>query len=125
MEMRDQFGKAFLLNSNANLICADVGNNKCRRTIDPAEAFDGKWHFIAGVWSGGNKVRLYFDGVCFEVTGSYSTANNTDNFGLSVGNYNSLTNRFKGDIADVRVYKSALTTKQIQQLYRYGQSILK
>ena len=84
----------------------------------------GVWHHFAVVYdksqTGGNQVDLYIDGVLQSPTWNLSSATNTNNFGndpiylFSRGG----TSQFSsGRVKDLRIYSSALTATQVQQIY--------
>lgn len=99
---------------------AATGGNACHVEFEPDNRFDNNWHFLVAAYEDGNKVRAYYDMTEFIGNGSYYT----DNATLDIGHLNN-TRFYKGDMADVRVYSSALTKEQILQLYQYGQNLLK
>ena len=71
------------------------------------------------VWKGGNTVTVYYDGVPFKATGTYTM---TDSY-LNIGGISDLKN-WSGDLADVRVYDEALTRTQAKQVYQWGRQYL-
>ncbi len=97
-----------------------VGHNLCDIYITPETRFDNNWHFLAGIFENGNMVRGYFDEQKFENSGSYNTLNSQVTIGFWEGGY-----FYKGDLADIRIYASALTDKDVKQLYQYGKELLK
>lgn len=99
---------------------AATGGRACHVEFEPDNRFDNNWHFLVAAYENGNKVRGYYDMTEFIGNGSYYT----DNAILDIGHLNN-TRFYKGDMADVRVYSSALTKEQILQLYKYGQNLLK
>ena len=87
----------------------------------------GVWHHLAVVYdktqTGGNEVTLYLDGVFQPANWSLYSSTNTNAFGnnpiylFSRGG----ASEFNSGIADdLRVYNSALTASQIQQIYNAG-----
>ena len=83
---------------------------------------DGKWHHVACVRNGtGTKpIYHYVDGVPVKITDvddSLNTLANSTQFEIS---QNATTQYFRGDIDDTRVYRYALSTKQIVQAMNAG-----
>lgn len=84
----------------------------------------GVWHHLAFVFdksqTGSNEVALYLDGVLQTPSQNYLASNNTNNFGsnpiyiFSRGGTQEYT---AGSVDDVRIYGSALTASQIQQIF--------
>ena len=90
----------------------------------------GVWHHLAVVFdksqTGGNQVLFYVDGVLQSATWSVYAFTNTNNFGndplylFSRGG----TDEFdSGTIDDLRIYNTALTAAQIQQIYNGAQMV--
>lgn len=102
-----------------------VGTNMCDIDINSDTRFDNNWHFLVGIFKDGNKVQFYYDGVSFSATGTYNTLNSEILIAHSTSNGSDNGLYYIGDLADMRIYSSALTAEQVQQLYRYGKNILK
>ncbi len=87
-----------------------------------AKAFDKSWHFMVGIFEEGNTIRGYVDNVEF----SKKTNWNTKGSAFSIGFYcKNIPYYYEGDLADVRIYSSALSDEQVNQLYQYGKQNLK
>lgn len=80
---------------------------------------DSTWHHVVAVYKNNavTKHRLYIDGAQV-ATGNLSTTMNTSAGGLVIGRRTDGTNYFEGDIDEVRVWNTALTTAQIQARYQ-------
>jgi len=84
----------------------------------------GVWHHLAAIYDksqpGNSQTALYIDGALQSPTQHYSTAQNTSNFG---NNPSFLFSRggtqgfLAGAVDDLRVYNSALSASQINQIY--------
>ncbi len=84
----------------------------------------GVWHHLAFVFdksqTGANEVSFYIDGVLQTATRSLLTSNNTNNFGsnpIYVFSRSGTTEYAAGIVDELRIYNSALTNTQIQQVY--------
>ena len=84
----------------------------------------GVWHHLAVVFdksqTAGNQVRFYVDGELQIVNWSLHATTNTNNFGnnpIYVFSRAGTTEFDSGTIDDFRIYNSALTTAQVQQIY--------
>src|SRR3990167_1030982 len=80
---------------------------------------DNKWHHAVAVWQSGVGQKLYLDG---KIAGSASSNSFSPSLGtdiLYMGGQSS-SNSYVGSIDDVRIYKSALSSAQIQQLHAEG-----
>ncbi len=84
----------------------------------------GVWHHLAVVFdksqTGGNEVQFYMDGVLQTVTWSLHASTNTNSFGsnpIYLFSRAGTTEFSSGSIDDLRIYNSALTAAQIQQIY--------
>lgn len=79
---------------------------------------DNRWHHLAGVFTGG-QWRIYVDGVLENSSlkaASSITPDLTTTATLSIGYYgNQLSQYFNGQIDEVRVWKTARSTAQVQQ----------
>ena len=81
-----------------------------------ADANDGRWHHIAGVYDG-TKVHLYVDG---KLDNSEEAAGliNTSDFSVLIGESAEEKERFwNGLIDDVRIYSYALSPEEVRMLY--------
>lgn len=77
---------------------------------------DGRWHHIAGVYTG-SSLRLYVDGQ-LDTSVSSSGTISTNNYDVAIGLNGQVSGReFDGDIYDVRVYGSGLTDDEVAELY--------
>ncbi len=82
---------------------------------DVTVPIDSGWHHIAGVWDGSTK-KIYLNG---RLAGSGAGTGALQNSGndLTIGRHlNSNTRGIIGDIDDVRLYHSALSTIRIEEL---------
>ena len=84
----------------------------------------GVWHHLAVVFdksqTGGDEVKFYVDGVLQTVNRNLSASTNTNNFGnnpIYLYSRAGSTQFSSGNIDDLRIYNSALTAEQIQELY--------
>ena len=85
----------------------------------------GVWHHLAVVFdksqTGGNEVQFYVDGVLQAVNWNLHASTNTNGFGnnpIYVFSRAGATQFNSGAIDDLRIYNSALTAAQIQQIYK-------
>src|SRR5208337_838479 len=84
----------------------------------------GVWHHLAVVLdkrqTGGDEVKFYVDGVLQTANRSLRASTNTNNFGnnpLYLFSRAGTTEFSSGMVDDLRIYDSALTAPQIQQIY--------
>src|SRR5271166_4314903 len=84
----------------------------------------GVWHHLAVVFdkgqTGGDEVRFYVDGVLQTANRSLHASTNTNNFGnnpLYLFSRAGTSEFNSGMVDDLRIYDSALTAPQIQQIY--------
>src|SRR5271165_1007384 len=89
----------------------------------------GVWHHLAIVYdktqTGGNQVALYIDGALQNPTRSLYASTNTNYFGnnpIYLFSQGGTTMFDSGKLDDVRVFASALTAAQIQQIYNFGKT---
>jgi len=83
---------------------------------------DGKWHYLAGVYTPSTKLEIYVDGVLQNTNGTsipasiYNTAG-----GVSIGStYTTPSEFFSGIIDEARVSKTSHTAEEIAEAYRAG-----
>ena len=84
----------------------------------------GVWHHLAFVFdksqTGASEVKFYLDGVLQTATRSLATSTNTNNFGsnpIYVFSRGGTQSYAAGTVDELRLYSSALTGTQIQQVY--------
>ena len=78
---------------------------------------DGRWHHIVGVYDG-EKANLYVDGILDRAIPA-SGSIRTNDFEVMIGqsSENSLHRQWNGLIDDVRVYKRALSSEDVKELF--------
>jgi hypothetical protein len=64
--------------------------------------------------------KIYINGVLDREDSSPSSVSNSTTYNLRIGSNNGSDHFFDGVIDDVRIYKSALLSYQIKQLYAQG-----
>ena len=77
------------------------------------------WNHIVATWKSGEKVKLYKNGIL--VTESGSAYTDTIIYGTDdcIIGHNGSDRYFPGKIDEVRIYKTALTAKEVSALYKY------
>ena len=110
--------------SSCGGIQADVHGNVGYVANCYSQPSSGVWHHLAIVYDksqqGANEVSFYVDGVLQTATRSLATSTNTNNFGnnpIYVFSRGGTQEYTAGTIDDLRLYSSALTATQIQQVY--------
>jgi len=115
----------------------DPGNGRLRfysRGVSPisvdtqsAVISTDTWTFVTAVHNAQTKTRqIYVNGIAQTVTGGSTSNTYTGTWGVDTGaasiggetNRGETANRFTGNIDEVRVYKGALTSEQINVVYR-------
>jgi len=99
------------------------GYVECDARIKPAQLLDGIWRFCAATFDG-KVMRVYLDG---EQIGQVNRTGKISAGGAAPGCIGSTNGGecFQGAIDDLRIYRQALTPKQLNELYRKGQESLK
>lgn len=80
---------------------------------------DGNWHHYVAVYSPGETISLYIDNqldIEQTVTSSGNSSNSTD---LIIGCGANFSQYFTGSLDDIRIYKRALSTEEINGLFSY------
>jgi hypothetical protein len=67
----------------------------------------------------GSAIKLYFDGVT-KTSATLTGAIITSTYGVIIGNRETANMYFNGQISNVQVYSTALTSQEIQYLYQQG-----
>jgi hypothetical protein len=85
------------------------------------------WYNLVGVWSSGNRVDMYTNGVLSNGSRIGAVRNNviSGNTNMFVGARAGTSYQFAGNISDVKLYNKALSAAEIQQNFealrgRYG-----
>ncbi len=84
------------------------------------DVYDGVWHHIVAIKSGTTKIQLYVDGkLKQEDTSIIETGTLENATTLYLGDRNGANggDEFFGDLDDVQIFRSALTTEQVSVLY--------
>ncbi len=106
----------FYIMFSSNNITVTRGNNINRQALYPMSV--GEWYHIFVYWkSEGNILRIYINGE-IKYNGNYSKVENGGNQKLKLGTDNSTETNFNGLIDDIRIYNRALSSEEIQMMYR-------
>ncbi len=111
-----------------NQVCqglqASVRGNQGYTTICYSQPPSGGWHHLAVVFdksqNANSQIALYIDGVFEAPKSIFRTSTNTNNFGnnpVYLFSRGGMSNFASGLVADVRIYKTALTAQEIENLY--------
>ncbi len=95
------------------------GYEECDAEIRPESLLDGTWHHCAATFDG-RMMRVFLDGQLIgerERPGSITTDASAPGF---IGSSNGTGEFFQGGIDDLRIYRGALTSDQINAMYRWG-----
>ena len=99
------------------------GYEECDAKLDPKQVLDGQWHHCAGTFDG-KTMRVFLDGKqigSMERTGKLATRTNAVAF---IGSSGGTGEHFDGALDDLRIYKTALTPKEVAFLYQGGMQSL-
>jgi prepilin-type N-terminal cleavage/methylation domain-containing protein len=80
-----------------------------------------EWHYIVGTWSSGKNAKIYLDGKDDNSTGlAFNNLIGKNNEPFRMANSPTNTERFYGNIDEVRLYNRALSLSEIKQKYIAG-----
>ena len=95
------------------------GYVECDARINPSQVLDGAWHHCAATFDG-HHMRVYLDGKeigALQRPGTITTQADATAF---LGSSSGRGEYFQGSMDDLRIYREALTPREIAQLYRGG-----
>lgn len=108
----------FSFQSSGTVLSFGINTNgtyqELHATISPADYLDGRWHLVTAVYDGTSK-KLYRDGQLLSqqaVSGALVTTGTADAY---LGSYGNTKEYFNGALDDVRIYRLALTSGELQQ----------
>ena len=81
--------------------------------VKPTAIGDGKWHHVAGTFDG-KQMNLYVDGKQIGSKAIEGKLNTQSTQPMKIGSYGG--EPFHGDLNDIRLYRSGLSTKQIESI---------
>ena len=86
---------------------------------------DGEWHFLVGVRDTSSKhLKIYMDGVLQSMVWDHSTKPLNPEVDFWIGGQNTFPQRFfNGEIDDVSVYKRALSSEEILNMYNKNKGL--
>ncbi|MCH8044289.1 MAG: LamG domain-containing protein [Planctomycetes bacterium] len=96
------------------------GYAECDAAINPSQILNGRWHHCAATFDG-KIMRVYLDGKevgSMKRSGKLLTQSAAPAF---IGSLNGASEHFQGALDDLRIYREALTAKQIALLHRHGE----
>jgi len=98
-------------------VAAGVSGDACSNSAVASGSNSANWYFIVGVFDGSlNTAKLYINGVLQSDIGSRN-GNLTTATSLNFGSHPANLAYFKGTLDDIRIYKTLLTTAEINALY--------
>jgi hypothetical protein len=102
-------------------ICYYDGSNRCRAATTTTDMLDETWHHVAGTYDGSH-LRIYVDGaledtVSYPNIGTWKNNRNVE-IGRSWHGGADPHRHFNGQIDEVAIYDSALTSEDIKQHYQ-------
>jgi hypothetical protein len=103
-------------NNGVAFICHGLTTIRVASTVS---VNDGKWHHVAGVFTG-SQLRVYIDGL---LNNSVNTTGfvSTNNYPLQIGSNAEVTGKnFNGWMYDIRLYSRALPAADVAYLYLQG-----
>ena len=88
---------------------------------------DGKWHHVVGTWDGttnANAFKIYVDNVATSTTSTKTDIRATSNIPTTIGAIpNAFTRAFDGNISNVQIWDTNLSSTDVETLYNYGSPI--
>ncbi|MBS2099934.1 LamG-like jellyroll fold domain-containing protein [Carboxylicivirga linearis] len=110
------FGTGYTGDAYSWLYFNDDGGTENRGAI---ELNDGNWHHYVAVYKPGESISIFIDNqLDIQQTVSY-TGNTTNSTDLFIGCGANIAQYFTGSLDDIRIYKRALSTEEINGLYDY------
>jgi 1,4-alpha-glucan branching enzyme len=110
----NQYALFINLSSQLEFLIAGVSGGVL--TVSPPSS--GAWHHLAGTYDGSSLISLYIDGqLAAQQVATGALPVTTDPLAIGAKPSGNLTTLFSGNIDDVRIYGSALSSAQISQLY--------
>ncbi len=88
---------------------------------------DNAWHHVTAVKTGTSKIELYVDGILRASKTTLTATNTLSNTGiLYIGDQDATNNNdeFKGDIDEVKIYRSALNASEVKVEYNQGKAVV-
>ena len=110
-------GFASVIQGNGTNYLAYYADGSSAATVtNTTDYHDGNWHHIVITWDGTNTIKAYIDG---SLTGTGTQAlGEIDGGDMYIGRYNdSAVSHFNGSMADFKIFNTALTEAQVQELY--------
>lgn len=113
--------------SNKNLItCSIRAAGGSNQRVGGSSPKAGAWHYAVCVFDRDSKVFVYLDGkevTSASITGNAGSVDNAFAFriGAHSGNGSSATQKFSGQIDEVRVFNNNLTAEEVQKNYAEGE----
>jgi hypothetical protein len=121
-------GYALYMNTSG-FLCLSIDDDVTWTPDDSActttDMYDGTWHHVVAEKTGTTEIRVYVDTKSVASDVSLAATGTLANSGtLYVGDDDGdSTNAFNGDIDEVKIYRAALTTDQINMDYNGGAAI--
>ena len=112
----------FYVSRDENYLRFRIISNLSAKTISGKTGLGvKKWHHAVATYDGEGYVRIYLDGVLdSDVEGPYLNPDSTTASYFYIGRWYIYYYRFNGLIDEVRIYKGALSSAQIQKHYVEG-----
>lgn len=100
-------------NNGVSFYCRNLSTDTVASTVN---VNDGRWHYVAGVYTG-SQLQIYVDGILSNSVSSTGSIRE-NNRAVDIGRCNQGGGReFDGSIHDVRLYSRALSAAEVAELY--------
>jgi len=119
-------GYGMEISDDNRITCSIRATGGSNQRVEGSVPKAGIWHYAVCVFDRDNKVFVYLDGkesTNATITGNTGSVDNTFSFriGAHSGNGNSATQRFSGQIDEIRIFNNNLVASEIQKNYASGE----
>lgn len=115
----------FRIQDNGTKGYYNIGNSALSTTFDVSNIVGGSWHHYALTWQGGVGAKFYIDGVLKNTTNNTSLTSIVSTQPWKLGEYTGGVETMDGQLADFRLYSTALSADDIKSLYQTSAEICK
>ncbi|GGK45985.1 MULTISPECIES: alkaline phosphatase family protein [Flavobacteriaceae] len=106
-------GYIFSFKTNTQKFKVNVGDGTNRVDLESTVITDNEWHTVSATFDRDGMLKVYVDGVFFNETSMASIGNLNNNFPFSIGADGNNKYKFKGSVAEVRIFNTLLSDEDI------------
>jgi len=106
-------GYIFSFKTNTQKLKVNAGDGTNRIDVETSVITDNEWHTVSATFDRDGMLKVYIDGVFSNETSMASIGNLDNNFPFTIGADGNNKYKYKGSVAEVRIFNTLLSAEDI------------